>query len=180
MAALNPNWKRSTRAIVASIGMLFLLLTIVSGSTPPPGKTAPAPKPRAEKPKPLPKPAPKPREPQPEPAPLIDYKVVKQVTDEIVLIAVDPVNRNENDMKTLGSQLHDNYASGDFARVSVYDDEKAAELWDKIVDDTATPEEENFYDQHYIAQYNKNKNTGLDQFFYFLQGPNGPTVTINY
>jgi hypothetical protein len=109
----------------------------------------------------------------------IDYEVVK-LRGNIVLITVKPKNRNARDMKALGKQLNRNYASEDFVRVSIYDNKNAAKLWDKIFNDTATEEETGFYDQHYIAQYNKNERTGLNRLSYFLEGPDGRTVIINY
>ena len=68
LAAVNPNWKRNTRIIVATVGMLFLIVSMVS-ATAPSGEPPSAPKPRAEKPKPAPKPPEPEPEPEPEPAP---------------------------------------------------------------------------------------------------------------
>ncbi|MCR4277567.1 MAG: hypothetical protein NUV85_00955 [Candidatus Berkelbacteria bacterium] len=111
----------------------------------------------------------------------IDYSFVRGAGQQIQLIAVSNENLNETDMLILGSQLRDENASSDFVRISLFSDSRAADLWDKVTVDGGTDEENSFYDKHYIAQYNKNKTTGLDRYELHLAGLDDEnTKTINY
>ena len=57
-------------------------------------------------------------------------------------------------MLTLGRQLAREYENEDYVFISIFSDQRAA-LYNKVIADTLTPEENKFYVDHYVGQYNK-------------------------
>lgn len=98
---------------------------------------------------------------------------------KIVLIPADYVN--EADMIALGNKLNEDTKNDKNAFIMVFTDKKAAELRDKVIDDTMTKDEEKFYDTHYVGQYTKNGNSGLHAFAIYFDGVSGTSSkTISY
>lgn len=91
----------------------------------------------------------------------IQYENYRTVRSSKVII-ISPENRNIDDLKLLGEQLKRENASASIAWVSVFDDRKAADLFGDTSD--WSEDTEKFYENHFIASYNKNNNTKLDQF----------------
>ena len=123
---------------------------------------------------------------QPTPAKkTISYEVLQQWDinnggkGKVILVPADYLN--ETDMTALGQKLKDDIKNDKNAFIMVFIDKKAAALRDKIVDDTATKDEEKFYDQHYVGQYTKNGNSGFHAFAIYFDGVSGSNnKTINY
>lgn len=125
---------------------------------------------------------------QPSPTPVkktISYEVLQQWNinnggkGKVVLIPADYLN--EVDMTTLGQKLKEDTKNDKNAFIMVFNEKKAAVLRDKIIDSTATKDEEKFYDQHYVGQYTKNGNSGFHAFAIYFDGVSGSNIkTINY
>ena len=96
-----------------------------------------------------------------------------------IVIAPDKVN--EKNMTALGTQLKIENAADRNAFIWVFDDRRAAELRGAVLDQTASQADADFYDTHYVGQYNKNGNTGFHQFVMYLDGVMGSNhKTITY
>lgn len=88
---------------------------------------------------------------------------------------------NEADITALGEKLKDDTKNDRNAFISVFTDKKAWELRDAALEDKLTKEDMDFYDKHYVAQYNKNANSGFNEFVIYFDGITGTnTKTINY
>ena len=96
-----------------------------------------------------------------------------------ILIPTDYLN--EADMVVLGNKLKEDTKNDRNAFIMVFTDKKAAELRDKVIDDSMTKDEEKFYDTHYVGQYTKNGNSGLHAFVIYFDGVSGTnSKTIKY
>ncbi len=125
---------------------------------------------------------------QPSPTPAqkaISYEVLQQWDinnggkGKVVLIPVDYLN--EAGMTALGQKLKEDTKNDKNAFIMVFTDKKAAALRDKIVDSTASKDEEKFYDAHYVGQYTKNGNSGFHAFAIYFDGVSGTnSKTIKY
>ncbi|MEK7597204.1 MAG: hypothetical protein AAB441_00995 [Patescibacteria group bacterium] len=88
---------------------------------------------------------------------------------------------DEDTMIRLGLQLKYDMRDDKNAFIMVFTDKKAAELRDKLTDNTMTKDEEQFYDTHYVGQYTKNGNSGLNAFAIYFDGVSGTnSKTIEY
>ncbi len=67
-------------------------------------------------------------------------------------------------MVVLEQELRNDYKNTRFIRISIYNDIKAVEMRDRVINETSTKTETAFYDTHFIAQYNKNNNTSYEEF----------------
>jgi len=119
------------------------------------------------------------------PVKVISYEVLQQWDinnggkGKIILIPADYLN--EADMTTLGQKLKSDTKNDKNAFIMVFTDKKAAVLRDKVIGDTMTKDEEKFYDTHYVGQYTKNGNSGLNAFAIYYDGVSGSNnKTINY
>lgn len=115
----------------------------------------------------------------------IPYEIVKRWTipngGEGKLIVISPNYFNEADMTLLGQKLRDDTLNDRNATISVFDDKKATLLRDKVASGELTATEESFYEKHFIGQYNKNGNTGYNQYTIYLDGVMGTNQkTIKY
>jgi hypothetical protein len=98
---------------------------------------------------------------------------------KIILIPTDYLN--EDDMVVLGKKLNEDTKNDKHAFIMVFTDKKAAELRDKLIDDSMTKDEEKFYDTHYVGQFTKNGNSGLHAFVIYFDGVSGTnSKTIKY
>ncbi len=131
-------------------------------------------------------PAPKPETATPPAQPKqISYKVVDGWAlpnggeGKVVVITPDLVN--ETDMIALGEKLKSDAQSARNSFVYVFDDASAAASRSKVMNDTATAAEQDFYGKHFVAQYTKNGNTGFQQFAIYFDGVDGTNQkTITY
>ena len=88
---------------------------------------------------------------------------------------------DEETMTRLGLQLKYDTKDDKNAFIMVFTDKKAAELRDKLIDNTMTKDEEKFYDTHYVGQYNKNGNSGMNTYVIYFDGVSGTnSKTVTY
>ena len=85
-------------------------------------------------------------------------------------VLIDPKYVNGSDLQALGQELKNDYASDSLVRLSVYDDKKAVDIRNNVINDQATQADKDFYDAHYVAQYNKNDNTSYNEFAIYQDG----------
>lgn len=103
---------------------------------------------------------------------------------KVVLISRDYLNNA--DMTAVGEKLKNDTKNDRNSFMFVFTDKKAAELRDRVLDDltgkdTMTEEERDFYDMHYVGQYNKNGNSGFNEFVIYFDGVMGTnSKTIKY
>lgn len=117
----------------------------------------------------------------------ISYEIVKRWSipngGEGKLIVISPDLLNEADMLALGEKLKLDTKSDRNADISVYTDKKAAEMRDRLSSETnkLTKEEDDFYNTHFVAQYNRNINTGYHEYTIYFDGVMGTNKkTIKY
>jgi glutaredoxin len=97
------------------------------------------------------------------------------------VIVISPSNLNEPDMVALGEELRTTTSADRNAFIFVFDDKKASLLRDAVLNDKASATDQNFYDKHYVGQYNRNGNTGFNEFVIHFDGIMGSkTKTIKY
>jgi len=85
-------------------------------------------------------------------------------------------------MAALGNKLRNDFAAEQIVFVLIFDDMRAAELWDKMLDAAGSlgAREDRFYDKHRIGSYGKNNHSAFHQYIITLQGLDGPQHEINY
>ena len=105
------------------------------------------------------------------------YRIIKD-TDRIKthVLVVNPSNANMEDLKVLGERLKERYHSTDIVNVFIFDDQKAADL----LRDTDPDYMPSFYDNHFIASYNRNVNSKYHRFFIHLPKEEGGEFEIFY
>lgn len=86
------------------------------------------------------------------------------------LIAIDPKYVNEEDMLLLGRQLAREKDYEDYVRIGIFSDRSAAALYNQVISDTLTPEEDAFYVTHYVGQYTKNDSQNFEIYVSQLNG----------
>ena len=96
------------------------------------------------------------------------------------VIVVSPTYRNEADMRALGQRLRDETRADRHAVVEVYDDEGAARMRRDAFAERLDRRALAFHDQHKVAHYSKNGNTGHHQFTIQLKGVWGPWIVLDY
>ena len=96
----------------------------------------------------------------------VHYSVYREVGMTQVIV-INSSNRNIEYLKTLGQQLKEDNKLKNIAAVYVFDNEKAADLYGKF-EDFSSKKEEDFYDNHFIASYNRNIYTNYNRFFIHL------------
>lgn len=92
----------------------------------------------------------------------VPYSV--KVSGSLNYILLDSKYNNKEDLTVLGQELNLEYKNSGFIRISVYDNIKAVEIRDNVVNEKASQSDNTFYDNHYIAQYNKNGSTNYNEF----------------
>ena len=85
-------------------------------------------------------------------------------------ILIDPQYANEEDMLALGKELAKERNSEDYVFISIYTDQQAIDLRDKILAMTETAEEDAIYDQYYVGQYNKNESQNFETYVVYPGG----------
>lgn len=94
------------------------------------------------------------------------------------VIVIDEKNRNLTDLTILGKQMQKENKSSNIVQISIFDNLNAA----KMLGDMSewTKDQEEFYENHFIAQYNKNNNSRLNEYKIFLPNSEGGNKTIKY
>lgn len=115
--------------------------------------------------------------------PTVSYEIAfEQPGSQSVIqaIAIAPEDATEEKIKTLVETLRKEHAVSSIVRISIFTDkEMAAHLKDALaggVPDTISES----YDRAYVAQYNKNSNTGLEELQIHLEGLQTESKTINF
>jgi hypothetical protein len=93
-------------------------------------------------------------------------------------VLIDPKYRNIKDLEILGEQLRKENETSSFAWISVFDDSKAADMFNDQSD--WSKEQEEYYFKHFIAQYNKNINTKINEFTILLSDNEDGNKKIKY
>jgi hypothetical protein len=110
----------------------------------------------------------------------MEYEIYRKLNDsekiKAHVIVIRPDNGNMEDLKILGNQLKEDYHSTNIAAVFVFDDKQAADLFR----DTEPDYMASFYDNHFIASYNRNVNTKYHRFFIHLSKEEGGELEVFY
>jgi len=113
---------------------------------------------------------------------IIDYKIIEQWDipngGKGKIIAIDSNQNSIEKLKKIGERL--NYEAKDdrHAMIFLFNDEKAGLLYHRL--SNLTKKEESFYDKHFVAVYNKNINTGFNQFQITKDGLDGQSIVVKY
>jgi hypothetical protein len=100
-------------------------------------------------------------------------------TGKEILIPASYVN--EKDMMALGEKLKTDYADERNNFIWVFTDKKLSSLRAKMMKSDLSKSDQDFYDKHYVGQYNKNINSGMNRFVIYFDGVNGSNQkTVNY
>ncbi|MEX1997647.1 MAG: hypothetical protein WEA04_03150 [Candidatus Andersenbacteria bacterium] len=120
-------------------------------------------------------------EPTP-PAKEISYTVLKRGSLETgaggIVIPVEYLN--DADMAALGEELKQDYASDRTVNVRVFTDNRAYALYDKVIAEQATPQEDALYTKNFVGWYKKNGSNGYHEFDTFIGGVLGEHKTLTY
>ena len=82
----------------------------------------------------------------------------------IQIAIIDPTDRNIESLKILGKQLEQESRNKPIAFICVFDNKTAADM---LGDESDWSKEQNeFYNTHFIASYNRNTNTNLNRFLF--------------
>lgn len=112
------------------------------------------------------------------PAPTkIDYTIVTSWNPPVgkgMAIVVPPSLKQEAKLVAFAKQLQEEYNDQQFVLVQIFDDQKAAELRNKVTSGGASKAEFKFYDSHNIGTYTKNNHTGNHEISIHPRGLNDP------
>lgn len=102
-----------------------------------------------------------------------NYEIIKRWSipngGEGKLIVIAPEHANETDLVALGEKLKEDTKGDRNATIMVYTDKKAADLYAKLATGL-TPTEDELYNTHFVATYDRNINTGYHQLSVFPAG----------
>ena len=96
------------------------------------------------------------------------------------IIVIDPVHRNEKDMRMLGDQLRSDTKKDRNAFIWIYDDEKAARVRKAALAERLNKKDLEHHDKHVIGDYARNANTGFHALIIFLEGLDGSPLEVKY
>jgi hypothetical protein len=113
----------------------------------------------------------------PRTGPMIGYRMMPAAGLRKVIV-IDPSHRNEKDLRVLGGNLREDYASEKFAMVMVFDDAKAAVMVRDVTQLNAA--DDAYYSKHFVAVYLRNDNSGVHTLTISLQGIDGPQIDVDY
>lgn len=111
--------------------------------------------------------------------PSVSYEIVfEQPGSQSVIqaIAITPDDATEEKIKTLVEILRKEHAASSIVRISIFIDKEMASHF-KDVSSGVVPEG---YDSSYLAQYNKNTNTGLEELQIHLGGLGTETANVAF
>jgi len=104
----------------------------------------------------------------------MEYKIYKKHGLAKVIL-IDPKNSNVEYLMDLGRQLYREHKAETFAFFYIFDNSKAADLFNDQKDGE-TMQDEDFYLKHFIALYTKNINSGLNR--YMMMSPDEEIANI--
>lgn len=100
-------------------------------------------------------------------------------TGKEILIPASYVN--DKDMTALGEKLRTDFIGEPNNFIFVFTDKKLSALRTKMMKADLSKSDQDFYDTHYVGQYNKNINSGMNRFVIYFNGASGTNQkTINY
>jgi len=100
----------------------------------------------------------------------VPYTVVEQSGRQRVVL-ISPKYRSVALLRRLGEEFRDAFRSERIVFVIVFDDAKAARMFDKMfAAGGSLGREDAFYDKHNVAGYNKNMNSGENLFVIYPYG----------
>lgn len=114
----------------------------------------------------------------------LSYKIVEQWNipngGSGKTIVVNKSNPTEQELRALGEKLKQDTKYDRNAFIFVYDDEQAARNRLAAISERLNKTEIQHHDQHRIAQYFRNINTGFHELVITPKGLNGPSVRVKY
>lgn len=100
-------------------------------------------------------------------------------TGKEILIPASYVN--DKDMTVLGEKLRSDFVNEPNNFIWIFTDKKLSALRAKMMKADLSKSDQDFYDEHYVGQYNKNINSGMNKFVIYFDGVSGSNQkTINY
>ena len=94
------------------------------------------------------------------------------------VIIIDPKQSTNEELKKLGERLNYDTRNDRNAFVVVFNNKKAGGMYHNVSD--LNDKDGAFYDQHFVATYNRNINTGYNQIQIRKDGLNGESIDIKY
>ncbi|MFA5819705.1 MAG: hypothetical protein WC854_10570 [Bacteroidales bacterium] len=117
-----------------------------------------------------------------EPKKEIEYSIYQQWTipngGYSKLIVIDKKYKNREDLVSLIDKIKSDTKSDRNALIWVYDDEKAASMFKNI--NSLSETDVKYYDDHFLASYTRNINSGYHQVEIMPEGLNGKIETIKF
>jgi hypothetical protein len=114
----------------------------------------------------------------------VPYRIIEEWTvpngGYVRIIVIDPVHRNEQDMRELGDSLRYDTKDDRNAVVFVYDDEKAARMRKDALAEQLSEQDLADHDTHMIGHYTRNINSGFHALNIVLDGIDGPSIEVKY
>jgi hypothetical protein len=96
------------------------------------------------------------------------------------LIVIPDTAGNEASLRALGEELRYDTREGRNAFVQVYTSARAAAMRHQAIRGTLSRRSSAFYDRHFVAQYDRNANTGYHQLTITPKGVDGPQIEVSY
>jgi len=94
-------------------------------------------------------------------------------------ILVNPELRTEEGLMQVSQELRREHQRDRHAQIEIYDSRRAAEMRQRVMNETASTEDEAYYDSHKIGFYQKNSISGHHAFIMALDGMEGDFQTRN-
>ena len=108
----------------------------------------------------------------------VDFQIVGE-TSTTKRIAISPNDKNHENLQWLADYFHEQNKKENQAYVLIYDNIKAAQMYDRLND--LSDSESEFYDNHFIGTFWKGTgDTSRYDFTFMLDGLNGKTESIKY
>jgi TM2 domain-containing membrane protein YozV len=108
----------------------------------------------------------------------VDFQIVGE-TSTTKRIAISPNDKNHENLQWLADYFHEQNKKENQAYVLIYDNIKAAQMYDRLND--LSDSESEFYDNHFIGTFWKGAgDTSRYDFTFMLDGLNGKTESIKY
>ncbi len=96
------------------------------------------------------------------------------------MIVIQAANANEAQLRALGEELKVDTRGDRNAFISVFSDKRAAGMRLAAIRDALSKTDAKFYDDHFVAGYTRNINTGYHTYTIMPSGLNGPQVEVKY
>jgi len=96
------------------------------------------------------------------------------------VIVIQAANANEAQLRALGEELKVDTRGDRNAFISVFSDKRAAGMRLAAIRDALSKTDAKFYDDHFVAGYTRNINTGYHTYTIMPSGLNGPQVEVKY